>query len=88
MGDAWCESLYCGCRGIHQAFVSPSQGGGTRHYELAKYLVELGYQVTIITSDTDYLQLIFTVIILLNLKGLDFCKEFKKTEEVNINQIK
>ena len=40
---------------IHQVFVTPSQGGGTRHYELAKYLVELGHQVTVITSDTNYL---------------------------------
>ena len=40
---------------IHQVFVTPKQGGGTRHYELAKYLVQYGYKVTIIASDTDYL---------------------------------
>jgi glycosyltransferase involved in cell wall biosynthesis len=40
---------------IHQVFVTPSQGGGTRHYELAKYLVQYGFKVTIIASDTDYL---------------------------------
>ena len=40
---------------IHQSFVPPTQGGGTRHFELAKYLVEFGYKVTIIASDTNYL---------------------------------
>ena len=32
---------------IHQIFVTPKEEG-TRHYELAKYLVEYGYKVTII----------------------------------------
>jgi glycosyltransferase involved in cell wall biosynthesis len=40
---------------IHQAFVSPNEPGGTRHYELARHLVEQGHQVTIVASDLSYL---------------------------------
>lgn len=40
---------------MHQIFVTPERGGGTRHYELAKYLVELGHEVTVIASDVDYM---------------------------------
>ena len=40
---------------IHQAFVSPDQPGGTRHYELASHLVEQGHACTIIASDRSYL---------------------------------
>lgn len=40
---------------IHQAFVSPREPGGTRHYELARQLVEKGHRVTIIASDISYL---------------------------------
>lgn len=40
---------------IHQIFVTPDEGGGTRHYEMCKYLVEQGHQVSVIASDTDYL---------------------------------
>ena len=40
---------------IHQIFVTPAYGGGTRHYELAKYLVQMGHKVTVIASDIDYL---------------------------------
>jgi glycosyltransferase involved in cell wall biosynthesis len=40
---------------IHEIFVTPDEGGGTRHYELAKYLVEMGNKVTVIASDVDYL---------------------------------
>ena len=40
---------------IHQAFVSPSEPGGTRHYELARYLVDRGHRVTIVGSDLSYL---------------------------------
>lgn len=40
---------------IHQVFVRGNQVGGTRHYEMARYLVEKGHQVTIITSQTNYL---------------------------------
>lgn len=40
---------------IHQAFVSPDEPGGTRHYELACHLLQAGHQCTIITSDLSYL---------------------------------
>ncbi len=39
---------------IHQAFVSPSEGGGTRHYELARYVVSKGHQFTVVASDVSY----------------------------------
>lgn len=40
---------------IHQAFVSPEEAGGTRHYELGQHVVERGHQFTIVTSDLNYL---------------------------------
>lgn len=40
---------------IHQAFVFPSESGGTRHYELARYCVDQGHDVTIIASTLSYL---------------------------------
>src|SRR3981081_1264067 len=40
---------------IHQAFASPSQPGGTRHYELANHVVKQEHQFTIVTSDLSYL---------------------------------
>ena len=40
---------------VHQVFVTPNEGGGTRHFEIAKYLVKFGHAVTVIASDTDYL---------------------------------
>ncbi len=41
---------------MHQIFVTPERGGGgTRHYELAKYLVKMGHKVTVVASDVDYL---------------------------------
>jgi len=40
---------------IHQVFVSPKEAGGTRHFELARYLKSKGHQVTIIASDVSYL---------------------------------
>ena len=40
---------------IHQAFASDSEPGGTRHYELARYLVKEGHQVTIVASNVSYL---------------------------------
>lgn len=40
---------------IHQAFVSPDEAGGTRHFELARRLVERGHDVTIIASSLSYL---------------------------------
>jgi len=40
---------------IHQAFVDIDEPGGTRHHELARYLVKRGHRVTIITSPISYL---------------------------------
>ena len=40
---------------IHQAFVSPREPGGTRHYELARHLVKQGHEITIIASKISYL---------------------------------
>ena len=40
---------------IHQAFASPNEPGGTRHYELARHLVRHGHRVTIVASDLSYL---------------------------------
>lgn len=40
---------------IHQVFLSPSEAGSTRHFELARYLVKSGHQVTIIGSSVNYL---------------------------------
>ena len=40
---------------IHQAFASLDEAGGTRHHELARYLVERGHRVTIVTSPVSYL---------------------------------
>lgn len=40
---------------VHQAFVSPRQAGGTRHYELAKLLVPEGkHTFTIVASTLSY----------------------------------
>jgi len=40
---------------IHQAFASLNEPGGTRHHEIAQYLVERGHRVTIIASPVSYL---------------------------------
>lgn len=40
---------------IHQAFVSPEEAGGTRHYELAEQVIRAGHQFTIVASDLSYL---------------------------------
>ncbi len=40
---------------IHQAFVSPDEAGGTRHYELARYAIEKGHDFSIVASDLNYL---------------------------------
>ncbi len=40
---------------IHQAFTAIDEPGGTRHYEIAKYLTERGHNVTIIASQVSYL---------------------------------
>lgn len=40
---------------IHQAFASPNEPGGTRHYELARQCVAEGHRFTIVASDLSYL---------------------------------
>lgn len=40
---------------IHQAFASPSEPGGTRHYELAQYCTKRGHNFTIVASNLSYL---------------------------------
>ncbi|MEI8021140.1 MAG: glycosyltransferase family 4 protein, partial [Schlesneria sp.] len=40
---------------IHQAFVSPDDAGGTRHYELARRFVDGGHEFSIVASDLSYL---------------------------------
>lgn len=40
---------------IHQAFVSPSEAGGTRHFELGQHLLKAGHRLTIVASDVSYL---------------------------------
>ena len=40
---------------IHQAFVSPQEAGGTRHFEFARSIVEQGHEFTIVASDISYL---------------------------------
>lgn len=40
---------------IHQAFASLDEAGGTRHHELARYLAQRGYKVTVIASPVSYL---------------------------------
>ncbi|HYV06028.1 MAG TPA: sugar transferase [Blastocatellia bacterium] len=40
---------------IHQAFVSPDEPGGTRHYEMARRCTEQGVRFTIVASDLSYL---------------------------------
>lgn len=40
---------------IHQAFVSFEEPGGTRHYELARRLVQQGERFTIVASGVNYL---------------------------------
>lgn len=40
---------------IHQAFSALDEAGGTRHYEMAQFLVKRGHQVTIIASPVNYL---------------------------------
>jgi len=40
---------------VHQAFASPAEGGGTRHYELGRHLVSRGHKFTVVTSDLSYL---------------------------------
>ena len=40
---------------IHQAFTALDEAGGTRHHEIAQYLVARGHRVTIIASPISYL---------------------------------
>lgn len=40
---------------IHQSFAALDEPGGTRHHELARYLVEQGHRVTVIASPVSYL---------------------------------
>lgn len=40
---------------IHQAFVSPHEAGGTRHFEFGKYCVAHGIAFSIIASEISYL---------------------------------
>lgn len=40
---------------VHQNFASIDEPGGTRHYEMAHYLVGMGHQVTVVTSPVSYL---------------------------------
>jgi glycosyltransferase involved in cell wall biosynthesis len=40
---------------IHQAFAALNEPGGTRHHELARYLVKRGHRVTVIASPVSYL---------------------------------
>ncbi len=39
---------------IHQAFVSPREAGGTRHYELAQLLLRRHHRFSIVASDLSY----------------------------------
>jgi glycosyltransferase involved in cell wall biosynthesis len=40
---------------VHQAFAALDEAGGTRHYELARYLINRGHRVTVIASPVSYL---------------------------------
>lgn len=40
---------------IHQAFVLGHEAGGTRHFELGRYLVRRGHQFVVVTGTTSYL---------------------------------
>jgi glycosyltransferase involved in cell wall biosynthesis len=40
---------------IHQAFVSPEEAGGTRHYELGRFVVSNRHQFTIVAANLSYL---------------------------------
>src|SRR5262245_30156863 len=40
---------------IHQVFASPSEAGGTRHYELLSRLIRSGNQATVVASNLSYL---------------------------------
>lgn len=42
---------------IHQAFVTPEEGGGTRHFELFRHASEHGHRATVVTSGVSYFSL-------------------------------
>ena len=39
---------------VHQAFATPDEAGGTRHYEIGRHLVDVGHDFTTVTSRTNY----------------------------------
>lgn len=49
------DSLPVGVLLVHQAFASPAEGGGTRHFEFGRRLVARGHKLTVVTSDLSYL---------------------------------
>jgi len=40
---------------IHQAFVSPEEAGGTRHFEFARFVHKSGHSMSIVASNLSYL---------------------------------
>src|SRR4051794_20283611 len=40
---------------IHQAFTTPNDAGGTRHYELAQCVIAAGDRFSVVASDFGYL---------------------------------
>ncbi len=40
---------------VHQAFATPGDGGGTRHYELLAHAATRGHRATVVTSAVNYL---------------------------------
>src|SRR6185503_17086790 len=40
---------------LHQAFATPKESGGTRHFELAQAAVARGHRVTVVASNFGYL---------------------------------
>lgn len=40
---------------VHQSFTALNEPGGTRHFEMARYLVKKGWRVTVIASQVSYL---------------------------------
>jgi hypothetical protein len=40
---------------IHQVFAGLGEPGGTRHHEMARYLVSKGHRVSVIAGQVNYL---------------------------------
>lgn len=40
---------------IHQAFTAPHEAGGTRHFELARYLAGKGHNISVLAGNVSYL---------------------------------